>query len=404
MIKDQCNNCKLKDTCIENKVFDNTSCQNYIRQFDLEKHKADSNEHDDTLGSSPASPVLPVTESLGGESIQEGAELVITSDKLKQTTEIHGWLSFFLFAVVAGGLFSLVSSIATYNPAEYGGSTILALTDVVFGGLLCVVAFMTLYAFCKRKADAVFLGKTYVVAVFASNLLSLFYGDFDSLGPRGFSQVIRGLGWGIIWFSYLCVSKQVREVIPKDFRRLSSIDYWLLIALIVAPLLFLSLGISGIQKSQEEEASAFIQETVLSEGELTDGRVVFTPPTGFTCNRNEVEGLTVYNLENEGLGIVTLCSGYDSDQSASNINSYWENWEDEDAKEFSSELVTNESRMINGYTCYYKVKRYDINGDTMYWRFSILFDNASSKVCVISCYDSGIDEYFSDIIESIRFH
>lgn len=402
MIKDQCNKCKSKGTCQDNKVFDNTSCQNYVRQLDLEKLETDLKK-DDNIADDMTSDVPPATESLDENLIQDGeVEVIVTSEKLKQTTRIHGWLSFFLFMVVAGGLFSLIFPIASYNSSEYSGSTILALTDIVFGGLLCVVAFMTLHAFFQRKADAVFLGKTYVAVVFASNLLVLFVGEFEPTGIGSFSHILRRLCWGIIWFSYLCKSKQVQEVIPKEFRKLSSIDYRLLIALIVVPLLFLSFGIIEIQKSQEEETAAFIQETVLSEGEQTDGRVVFTPPTGFTCHKDEADG--IYGMQDENGGFIILYSDYDSDQSASNINSYWEFWEGEKVRKYSSKLIANESRVINGHTYYYKVKKYENNGNTLFWRFSMLFDDASSKVCVISCYDTGTDDYFYDIIKSIRFH
>lgn len=398
MIKDQCNKCRSNDTCQENKVLDDTSCPNYIRLLDLDKHENSSGGVQ-----LPMSPTLPVTESLD-EKQGNDAEIVITSEELKRTTNIHGWLSFFLFTVVVGGLFNLIFSVATCDISEYGGSTMLALTDVVLGCLHCAVAFMTLYAFCQRKADAVFLGKTFVVTIFASNLLRLLGGNFEPAGYGSIFQIIKSLGWSTFWFSYLCCSNQVKKVIPKDFRKLSSIDYGLLIALIVVPLLFLSFGITEIRKSQEKETAAFVQETVLSERELTDGRVIFTPPTGFTCNKEEVDGITVYNMTDENVGYITLCSDYDSDKSSSNINSYWENWEDQEAREYSSSLIANESRIINGYTYYYKVKKYNVDGNSVYWRFSMLFDNASSKVCVMSCFDNGIDEYFNDIIESIRFH
>jgi hypothetical protein len=397
MIKNQCNKCRSNDTCQENKVFDDTSCPNYIRLLDLEKHEVDSDKHENSSDGVqlPMSTTLPVTESLD-EKQGNDAEIVITSEELKRTTNIHGWLSFFLFSVVVGGLFSFIFPIATYNLSEYGGSAILALTGVIFGGLLCAVAFMTLYAFRQRKPDAVFLGKTYIIAIFALNLLCLFEGNFES--------IVKNLVWSTGWFIYLCSSKQVEKVIPKDFRKLSGIDHGLLITLIIVPLLLLSFGIIEIQKSQEEETATFIQKTTLSEGELTDGKVVFTPPADFTCEKNEVEGLVVYNIEDEDVAHVLLCSDYDSDQSASNIKSYWKNWENEADKKRRSKLIADEKCMINGNTYYYKVKRYDINGIYVYWRFSMLFDNASSKVCVMSCYDYGVDDYFNDIIESIRFH
>ncbi len=406
MIKDQCDYCKSSDSCTLNIVFDSTSCENYVRRIDLEKHKIDLEKHDSdnsvpqsgSLSDQVGNPVQP-----NGQEIPDNEEFDITSDYLKETTSIGGWLAFFLFTIVAGGLVSAIYPIATYNVTEYDDNTILAVGDVVFGLLLCALAFYTLYAFIQRKPDAVFLGKTYVVAVFASNLLSLFVGEFEPSGIGSFSQVIRGLTWGGFWFTYLCVSNQVEEVIPKEYRKLGNIDYYILTSLIVVPLLFLAVGLNNIQSNRQAEADTFIQETVLKEGERTDGRIVFSVPNTFKCEKTDAEGLTIYNLENEEIGSVTICSDYDGDQSASNINSYWINWEDDEAKPFPAEVVTNEKRTVNGHPYYYKVKKYKINGNTIYWRFAMLFDDASSKVCLLSCYDQGVDYYFDEIINTIRF-
>ena len=99
-----------------------------------------------------------------------------------------------------------------------------------------------------------------------------------------------------------------------------------------------------------------------------------------------------------------MCSDYDGDQSANNINDYWSNWEDEDAAKYSKVIVVNEKREIKGNPYYYKVTRYDINDSYVFWRFVMLYDNASSKVCVISSYDGGIDNYIEELLNNIRFH
>ena len=55
------------------------------------------------------------------ESVQPESQTVeITSEWLKANTEIHGWLSFFFFAIILGGLFSAIYPIATFNASAFG--------------------------------------------------------------------------------------------------------------------------------------------------------------------------------------------------------------------------------------------------------------------------------------------
>ncbi len=282
----------------------------------------------------------------------------------------------------------------------------LALTDVVFSVMLCAVAFLTVYAFTQRKPNAVFLGKTYVVAIFVSNILSLMGGGFETADLVSPTQTIRGIYIGAIVFAYLTFSDQVHEVIPKEFRKLSKKDYGLVAALIVVPLLFALLGGFGlgVKTQKEKEATTLVNETKLAKGELTDGRVVFTPPTGFACKKLEEKGLAYYTMESANGETVTLCSDFEPNQSAINVNTYWKNFEDPQAPMTDSELITSEKKTINDFTYYYKEKKYVIGRAIVFWKFAMVFDNASSKVCILSCYDQGDSDYFNDILKSIRFH
>lgn len=388
-IKDQCANCRKKDTdeCTEAVVYDGVSCASYSKGINLEKEV--------DLVTDGESPI---------QTEEETDDLVYTSENLKENTEIHGWLSFFLFAIIVGGVISAVYPIITYNPAEYGDSNILPIGDVILGIMLLGISIYTLYSFIHRKPNAVFLGKTYVVAVFATNLLSLFGGDFENSGLGSMPQIIRSLVWAIIWFSYLNLSEQVQEVIPKEYRRLKNSDYYILVALIIVPLTFIAWGIKDVVTSHDEEITTFLQETPLQEGEYTDGKVIFSVPDGFNCEMQEANGLKVFNIENDQIASITLCSDYDGDQSAKNVNDYWSNWEDEDASQYSKTLIVNEKREINGHLYYYKVTRYDINDSYVFWRFIMLYDNASSKVCVISSYDGGYDNYIEELLNNVRFH
>ena len=83
----------------------------------------------------------------------------LTSEYLKKTTTIktRSWLSFFLFQVFVGGLISLIYPIVTFKLEDYGGSYILAMSDISIGILSFILAIQTLKAFSNRKRNAVFL-------------------------------------------------------------------------------------------------------------------------------------------------------------------------------------------------------------------------------------------------------
>ena len=393
-IKDQCDNCRKRNTadCTETVVFNGNSCLSYSKGINLEKVDVSNNVDDN--------------QSENQTSTEEDSEVfVYTSEYLKENTSIHGWLSFFLFILTLGGLISGLYPIATFNVSEYDGNYYLAWGDVAFGILLLAVATLTVYSFIQRKPDAVFLGKTYQVAVFASSLLNLLLGGYSADGVGSMPQLIRSLVWSVIWFCYLTFSNQVNEVIPKSYRRINSKDFCLAGALLFVPLLLMAIGLSNILNSREKEAEAFLERIELSEDERSDGRIVFEIPRGFTCEENFVTeyNLKIYYLESEDIGSITLCSDYDGDKSKKNFLDYCENWEDEDAKDYSSEIVTDDTRTANGNSYYYRAKKYDINGSEVFWRFCLMFDTASSKVCIISCYDNGYDDYLYGFLQSIRF-
>lgn len=331
-------------------------------------------------------------------------EPCITPESLKENSEIGGWLAFFLFSICLGGTISAVMSFVQMNSSEYQNSTLLVLSDVALGVMLCGLAFYTLYSFIQRKPDSVYLGKLYVVTTFLSNLLVLFNGDYDATGLGSLPQILRGIVWGVIWYVFLCVSSRVEEVIPKDYRKKSRRDYIITGALYLIPLVLFVAGIVEIQTNHYEQEARFVEEVQLSTDEYTDGKIVFKLPEGFVCERKELEDprLTLFTLENENIGNVTICSDYDTDMSQKNFNTYCKGWEDENAGQYTSNVVCNEKRTINGRKYWYKVTSYETDG-TVYWRFILLFDNASGKIVVISAYDGGYDSYLQELLESIRF-
>ena len=348
-------------------------------------------------------------ENDSGLEADEFGEPIYTSEWLKENTNIHGWLSFFFFAIAVGGIISAVYPIATFNAADYAGNMWLGAIDILLGIGMLAIAIYTIYAFTQRKPNAVFYGRLYVVLVFVTNII-LLIGNPDA-GLGGVKQTFKGIIWGIIWFLYLLYSEQVQEVIPKSFRKVSKFDWGVLASIVIVPFLCDVIGMSNLNAEAEnrESLEAEIREVPLADNERTDGRVIFTIPEGFNCESKEVEAmpgtkLTVYNLSNDAIGSCTMCSDYDTDTSTKNFDEYWNSWEGEDDKKLPKTNVDRGSRTVNGHNCMYRIIRYNVNGVHVYWRFHILFDEVSGKCCVASFYDRNEStHYIDEILESIRF-
>ena len=390
-IKDQCENCRKRgtDECTATIVYDGISCSSYLRGINLEKAE---DSKDDYVQTTPQTEQEEVTE-----------EFVYTSEYLKQNTKIQGWLSFFLFTVVVGGLLSVVYPLFTFNLAEYDNNIFLALADPLFGLMSFLLACYTLHAFVNRQPNAVFLAKMYIIAVFASNLLALIGGEYEPTGFGSAPRLVRSLIWSGICFAFLLNSNNVEEVCPKEYRQKKNLDIYIAIAFIAFPLLIVAISLTNELSTRSKQEATLIQNAVLAENEYTDGKVIFARPSGFSCQKTEVEGLQIYNLECESIGNITLCSDYDDNRSEQNVRSYWKEWEDEDVKKMSSKVERFETLEKKGHPYYYAVKKYTTNDGELFWRFIMMFDYETGKVCVISCYDGGYEEYLEELLNSIRF-
>ena len=400
-IQDQCNRCRKQgtDSCTENIVFDSTSCPNYANKINIDKVEEANNT------SAVTADAINETSNQEETVSTEGQTFVYTREYLKQNTEIRGWLTFFIVMMLLGGFFSFVYPIATYNPDDYAGSFFLAIADPIQGLMLFGLACYTAYSFYDRQPNAVFLAKTYLVLIFLVNLMLVFVGNYDDKGLGSLPQLVRSLIWSVIWFLFLIQSTVVEEVIPSEYRKVKHIDYYIIAAIIIIPLLLLALGLKEIYAGQEEQEANFIENTTLGANEYTDGKIVFECLEGFSCDKQEIEDprLTIFQLENESIASITVCSDYDTDATFSNFKSYWENWEDENAKKYKGTEIENGTNYINNHQYFIKTMKYDVDGNEAYWRFVLMFDTTTGKVAVVSCYDGGYDEYLEPFLSTIRF-
>lgn len=377
-IKDQCEQCKkYNESCIEPIDYNGMSCDQYNKRINLEK-----------------------TEKTKDIVSVENKEVCITYPDYD--IKIHGWLTFFLFSIAVGGLFSALYPILTYNVTEYDGSHFLAICDVALGIMLFALACYVIYSFCKRKSNAVFLAKMYVVVTFTSNTLLLLGGGYEDTGLGSLPQIIRSLVWGIIWFLYLSFSEQVQDIIPKSYRKTFSRDYYFMVAFIIIPILCISIGIGDIFSQRNEQEKEFISKTELNYNEYTDGRIIFTKPDGFTCEKQELEDpkITLFDLESE-YGYIRIVSDYDTDVSVKNFNSYCDGWEDDELKDIAYKEILNEKREINGNPYFIKSVLYETE-NPIKWDFAMLFNPQTGKVCVIHSLQNET-QCLEELMKTIRF-
>ena len=81
----------------------------------------------------------------------------------------------------------------------------------------------TVYAFLRRKANAVFWGYAYLLVCLITNIFSLLYG-YESM------NTMTSLVWNVIWSVFFILSDNVKTLIPKETRRVTTID-WVLAAI-----------------------------------------------------------------------------------------------------------------------------------------------------------------------------
>ena len=147
----------------------------------------------------------------------------------------------------------------------------------------------------------------------------------------------------------------------------------------------------------------------LSPNERTDGLIVFSIPEGYSCEKEAIDDLTAFYLKNE-YSTFTVLGSYDSDKTKKNFVEYWNGWKSEDISIATSIVEKEESRLIsdgistiNGNDYFYRVAEIHDDETAYYWRFVLLFNDKTGKVCVISGFDSSDDSYIEKFLESIRF-
>lgn len=340
----------------------------------------------------------------------------ITSSYLLSTTKISGWLVFFIVIIMLGGFVSLVRAIISFDLSESGGSYLIAFSDIFLAAMCLFLASYTWYAFSNRLPNAVFLGKNYVVATFVINILTVILyktNDIEFSSEKEVVDLVKSLIYSVVWFCYLCFSKQVAEVIPPSFRKVYIHNYIINVLIFIVPILMLvggCIGLSVTEMSRKADIASLRQNLVLQENERTDGLVVFTVPPEFQCTEEylEEDDITLFHLTSDSLDTkITVFSCFEEDFTSEKFDEYFNAYQDDDMSlSSSSDIIINKKSTLNSYRFYYRVVKYKLFSEMLilFGRFGTLYDEKTDKICIFFSVNSDNHyDYIEEFAKGVKF-
>ena len=182
----------------------------------------------------------PEFESECPDFEKDEAEVEMQKKQKEDSDKISGLMAFYVYWAIPIGILMTILSffIIPRDMGYYAGSVSLILHEVAIYGFYFYFAIYTIYAFVKKKPDAVFIAKYQLIIAFIFNLLTLISGDAPETMIDNVPRVIGSLVWGLIFFLYLTYSEDVKERIPISERKLSKRNKLLFILSIVVPIFF----------------------------------------------------------------------------------------------------------------------------------------------------------------------
>ena len=323
--------------------------------------------------------------------------------QIKPSNEnIHGWLSFFLFCIGVGGAFNFIFLLVTFTPQEYNFNYILLGSDLLGALLMWGLSVYILVAFWRRTTNAVFLGKTYAVLCFILNIVLSIVGDFEDYAIGSSSHSLSASMWSVVWYIYFSKSSQVKRLIPVLYRKPFKYDNYIIAFILSIYSLGIGLGIITQQYFTDLHEKNIVSKLHLGKNDYTDGVIFFTAPEGFTCHKYENEGITSHILEKGDSIHITITGGYDTQNTNSNFEYYWNNWKDSEMNNHTNVILENSKYTIHDNYCHFRSIRYEADTPIV-WSFALLFNEYSGKVCVCSIWSfEGMSNNINEILNSIK--
>ena len=357
---------------------------------------------------------LEEVRGITSETINELVENT-TGDCDVKEEKIHGWLSFFMFAIGLGSVIAICYNLSSLSLSDYDTEQGYAMqlfgfiSEIILQVGIFSIAIYTIFSFCRYKPNAVALAKIYVISVFITNLIGLLGGDLESnginIGSAGSAG--RSLIWGIIWFIYLIQSKQVKRLFPKKNRKIYKRDKIILVSTFAPCLIWFvfvfALAFGQAAMIEKTVTQTVIEESSLTLNEYTDGRVAFTKPSEFTIEEQIENDITFFSLANADSTVsITICSDFDNNDNQDYFDTCMESWKDASLVDYESEIKVNTHYNKDGNSIYIKTLQYGYD-PIVYWTYSLVFNNDTYKVFILNCYSSDEMYPIDDLLKSVRF-
>lgn len=316
---------------------------------------------------------------------------------------VRGWLSFFLFVVGFGSLFSLVMSISGFRAdGDDFVSYLFSGIDVLFSLALVALAGYTIHAFLYIRSNAVFLGKLYVVIIFISNTLLLLSGEMPDTGWDSLPQVAKALVWSFIWFSYLCVSRQVEELFPKENRKVFKRDKYFAVSLLVIPALLLFIYFISYLGN-----STAVTPLSANKGEYTDGIIAFRSPEYLLCEGADSLSDDMYHSFESGDSIWgTVVGVYDTNTTEAYFKDCVDSWRDPTLDGYDFSVLDINTGLVNHNMLRMQSIRY-MTEPRLVWTIATLFSPETGKACIVSCFATipveKTESLVNEVLHTVRF-
>lgn len=319
--------------------------------------------------------------------------------------QVSGWLSFFLFVVGLGAAITVVTSIADFSLDAYDIGVgdffiyLVALIDIVYvlgiGGL----ALYTILAFLNKRSNAVFLGKSYLIIIFLSNLLLLLGGDYGDYGWGSLPQILKALIFGIVWLVYLCLSEQVSDLFPKEERKILSRDKYIVGSLIFTPVLLLGISMLVYWGSVPTPMNI-----TLGHGDYSDGIIAFHAPEGAICEKDTVDNVCHTFAVGDSIWGVVI-GFYDTNASEEYFKECIDSWRNTELDGYDFSILNTHQEVINQSNI---MRMQSVKYETrpvLIWQFSMLLSPETGKACIVSLYSTTekIENLVNDLMASVRF-
>ncbi len=141
---------------------------------------------------------------------------------------------------------------------------------------------------------------------------------------------------------------------------------------------------------------------------MTDGNVIITIPTGFKCEVFRYDSLEdvsdLFELTCGDESIWYIASGYDTDKSSKNFDTYWKSGKESFFADFTLTPRSEGVMKISGNDCLYKIVQYENDENLGYWGFYSLYDDNTGKLLVASCAEADTATVsINEFLRSVRF-